>query len=111
MALAAHVSGFILKDSPSAKLAEAVRAVASGRRVIDPQLAVAAWDSHESPLSQREREVLRLASQGADPVEIASRLYLSLGTVRNYLTSVVTKLNARNRVDAIRIAQESGWIP
>lgn len=111
MALAAHVSGFILKDAPSAQLAKAVRTVASGRRVIDPQLAVAAWDSSDNPLSQRERDVLRLAAQGLDPAEIAARLYLSIGTVRNYLTAVVTKLNARNRVDAIRLAQESGWIP
>jgi two-component system, NarL family, response regulator DesR len=111
MALAAHVSGFILKDAPSAQLAKAVRAAASGRRVIDPQLAVAAWDSSDNPLSQRERDVLRLAAQGLDPAEIAARLYLSVGTVRNYLTTVVTKLNARNRVDAIRLAQASGWIP
>ena len=110
-ALAAHVSGFILKDAPPARLAEAVRGVAAGQRVIDPQLAVATWDGWENPLSRRETEVLRLAAKGADPNEIAARLYLSLGTVRNYLTTIVMKLNARNRVDAIRIARDAGWIP
>jgi two-component system, NarL family, response regulator DesR len=110
-ALAAHVSGFILKDAPPDRLAEAVRGVAAGRRVIDSQLAVATWDSRENPLSRREIEVLRMAAKGADPGEIAARLYLSLGTVRNYLTTIVMKLGARNRVDAIRIAQEAGWIP
>ena len=110
-ALAAHVSGFILKDAPPARLAEAVRGVAAGRRVIDPQLAVATWDSWENPLSRREIEVLRMAANGADPGEIAARLYLSLGTVRNYLTTIVMKLGARNRVDAIRIARAAGWIP
>jgi two-component system response regulator DesR len=110
-ALSAHVSGFLLKDAPPAKLADAVRNVAAGLRVIDPQLAVAAWDSRDNPLSQRELEVLRLAARGADAVEIAARLYLSPGTVRNYLTTIVTKLSARNRVDAIRIAENAGWIP
>ena len=110
-ALAAHVSGFILKDAPPASLVAAVRNVASGRRVIDPQLAMATWESPENPLSRRETEILRMAAQGADPSDIAAHLYLSLGTVRNYLTSIVMKLNARNRVDAIRIASEAGWIP
>ncbi|MFJ6215379.1 DNA-binding response regulator [Streptomyces sp. NPDC092296] len=110
-ALGAHVSGYILKDAPPDQLATAVRGVASGRRVIDPQLALSAWDSRENPLSQRETEVLRLAAQGADAAEIAGVLHLSSGTVRNYLTSVVTKVGARNRVDAIRIAEEAGWIP
>ncbi|MCC2274759.1 response regulator transcription factor [Streptomyces sp. ET3-23] len=110
-ALASHVSGYLLKDAPPDRLAEAIRQVASGRRVIDPQLALSAWDCRENPLSQRETEVLRLAAQGAEAPEIAAKLYLSAGTVRNYLTAVVTKTGARNRVDAIRIAQEAGWIP
>jgi two-component system, NarL family, response regulator DesR len=110
-ALGAHVAGFLLKDAPPSKLADAVRNVAAGLRVIDPQLAVAAWDSGENPLSHRELEVLRLAARGTDPVEIAAKLYLSPGTVRNYLTTIVTKLGARNRVDAIRIAEDAGWIP
>jgi two-component system, NarL family, response regulator DesR len=109
-ALSAHVAGFILKDAPPDRLAEAIRAVASGCRVIDPQLAVAAWDSTESPLTPRESEVLRLAAGGAEVAEIAARLHLSVGTVRNYLTTVVTKLNARNRVDAIRIARQGDWL-
>ncbi|MHC3393738.1 response regulator transcription factor [Streptomyces lavendulocolor] len=110
-ALSAHVSGFLLKDSPSDQLALAVRSVAAGRRVVDPQLALAAWDSPENPLSPRELEVLRLAARGADAAEIAGCLYLSKGTVRNYLTAIVTKLGARNRIDAIRLAEEAGWIP
>jgi two-component system response regulator DesR len=108
-AVAAQVSGFILKDAPPDRLAEAIRGVAAGRRVIDPQLALAAWDSVENPLTARESEVLRLAAGGAEVAEIAAALYLSAGTVRNYLTTAVTKLNARNRVDAIRIASEAGW--
>jgi len=110
-ALAAHVSGFMLKDAPPEELAKAIRNVAAGRRVIDPQLAVSAWDGGQNPLSEREREVLRMAADGAEPTEIASALHLSVGTVRNYLTNVVTKLNARNRVDAIKTAYEAGWLP
>ncbi|MFH0243039.1 DNA-binding response regulator [Streptomyces sp. HK10] len=110
-ALAAHVTGFLLKDTPSDRLAHAVRSVARGQRVIDPQLALSAWDCPDNPLSPRELEVLRLAARGADAAEIAGTLYLSKGTVRNYLTTVVAKLNARNRIDAVRIAEEAGWIP
>ncbi|MER6347548.1 response regulator transcription factor [Streptomyces sp. NPDC001595] len=109
-AMAAHVSGYLLKDAPPGDLAHAVRRVSSGQRVIDPQLAMAAWGGSESPLTTRETEVLQLAAQGTEPQEIAERLHLSTGTVRNYLTTAVTKLNARNRVDAIRIARESGWL-
>nr|AKT74265.1 TxnRg4 [Streptomyces bottropensis] len=110
-ALDARVSGFLLKDSDPHRLAHAIRAVAAGQRAIDPELALSAWDVQESPLTRRELEVLRLAAQGAEAEEIAGRLFLSRGTVRNYLTSIVTKLNARNRVDAIRIAEQAGWIP
>ncbi|QXJ23355.1 response regulator transcription factor [Actinomadura graeca] len=110
-ALAARVSGFLLKSTPSERLAETVREVASGRRIIDPHLAVIAWDVGENPLSEREVEVLRHAALGAEPKEIATALRLSVGTVRNYLTTVVVKLNARNKVDAVRIATEAGWIP
>uniref|UniRef100_A0AAU2W2Q9 Response regulator transcription factor n=1 Tax=Streptomyces sp. NBC_00008 TaxID=2903610 RepID=A0AAU2W2Q9_9ACTN len=109
-AMAAHVSGFLLKDAPPSDLAQAVRRVVAGQRVIDPQLALAAWGGSESPLTIRETEVLRMASRGSEPQEMAAQLHLSVGTVRNYLTTVVTKLNARNRVDAIRIARESGWL-
>ncbi|MFC4507140.1 MULTISPECIES: response regulator transcription factor [Streptomyces] len=109
-ALAAHVGGFLLKDAPPDRLADAVRDVVAGKRVIDPQLALAAFDNGENPLTPRETEVLRMAADGAEAAEIAGRLFLSVGTVRNYLTTVVTKLNARNRVDAIRVARDSGWL-
>ncbi|MDG9714270.1 response regulator transcription factor [Streptomyces sp. DH10] len=109
-ALSAQVSGYLLKDAPPKQLAEAVRRVAAGQRAIDPQLAVAAWGGAENPLTERENEVLKLAAEGAEAPEIARLLHLTTGTVRNYLTAVVAKLNARNRVDAIRIARESGWL-
>jgi two-component system response regulator DesR len=110
-ALAAHVSGYMLKDAPPEQLATAIRDIVAGRSVIDMQLAMSAWDSGKSPLSKREHEVLRLAAEGSEPAEIAAELHLSVGTVRNYLTSIVTKLNARNRVDAIKMAVDSGWLP
>ncbi|MFI8460744.1 response regulator transcription factor [Kitasatospora sp. NPDC085464] len=109
-ALMAQVSGYLLKDAPPGELASAIRRVAAGQRVIDPQLALDTWNSEETPLTERETEVLRLASEGHDPVEIAKLLRLSAGTVRNYLTTIVSKLNARNRVDAIRAAREAGWL-
>ncbi|WP_410672062.1 DNA-binding response regulator [Amycolatopsis sp. cmx-4-68] len=109
-ALAAKVSGFLLKDAPPDQLANAVRGVVAGRRMVDGDLALAAWDTQDCPLTPREIDVLRLTAEGYRTVEVAARLYLSAGTVRNYLTTVVTKLNARNRVDAIRIAKESGWL-
>ncbi|MER5549338.1 response regulator transcription factor [Streptomyces sp. NPDC002589] len=109
-AISAQVNGYLLKDAPPSELASAVRRVVAGQRVVDPQLAVAAWGGQESPLTDRETEVLRLAAKGAEPSEIAAQLHLSTGTVRNYLTNIITKLNARNRVDAVLIAQESGWL-
>ncbi|MEU8147784.1 response regulator transcription factor [Nonomuraea sp. NPDC048901] len=109
-ALGAQVAGFVQKDIRPAELAAAIRIVAAGGRVVDPALALVALEAPESPLSQRETEVLRLSASGAQPTEIAERLFLTYGTIRNYLTSAVTKLGARNRVDAIRIATESGWI-
>lgn len=109
-ALDARVNGFMLKDAPADKLANAIREVAVGRRVVDSDLALAAWDTEDCPLAAREIEVLRLTSDGHTVDDVAGRLFLSAGTVRNYLTSVVTKLNARNRVDAIRIATEHGWL-
>lgn len=110
-ALAAHASGYMLKDAPPEELASAIRNIADGRRVIDPQLAMSTWDGSPNPLSSREHEVLRLAAGGAEPAEIAAALHLSVGTVRNYLTAIVTKLNARNRVDAIKTAYDMGWLP
>ncbi|RSM61480.1 DNA-binding response regulator [Amycolatopsis sp. WAC 01376] len=109
-ALAAKVNGFLRKDAPADRLANAIRGVAAEGRVVDGDLALAAWDSEECPLTAREIEVLRLASVGSDPTEIAAELFLSAGTVRNYLTTIVSKLSARNRVDAVRIAKESGWL-
>ncbi|MEU5988430.1 response regulator transcription factor [Spirillospora sp. NPDC047418] len=109
-AMAAGVAGFMVKDSAPGELVDAVRTVAGGGRVVDPQLAFAALDAPDCPLTDREREVLRLTASGAEPPQIAARIGLSYGTVRNYLASAVTKLGARNRVDAIRIATEAGWI-
>lgn len=109
-ALEAKVAGFLTKDAAPKDLTEAVRRIAKGHRAIDPKLALAAWDIVESPLTDREKEVLYLTAQGYEAPEVAAQLHLSTGTVRNYLTTVVTKLNARNRVDAVRIAHESGWL-
>ncbi|MFC5064228.1 response regulator transcription factor [Actinomycetospora atypica] len=109
-ALDARVNGYMLKDAPSERLANAIRQVAVGRRVVDGDLALAAWDTEDCPLAGREIEVLRLTSNGHTVNDVATSLFLSPGTVRNYLTSIVSKLNARNRVDAIRIAVEAGWL-
>jgi len=109
-ALDARVDGFMVKDTPSDKLANAVRQVKAGRRVIDSELALTAWDAEGCPLAPREVQILRLAADGHNVADIAAQLFLSAGTVRNYLTAAVTKLNARNRVDAIRIAKEAGWL-
>ncbi|WP_203922387.1 response regulator transcription factor [Rugosimonospora africana] len=108
-AMAAHVSGFVLKDSAPSQLADAIRAVSAGKRVIDPDLAVTAL-SRANPLTPRETDVLRIAAEGATVAGIAARLSLSPGTVGNYLTSATMKLNARSRVDAIRIAEQNGWL-
>lgn len=109
-AVAVHASGFMLKDAPSDDLVASVRRIAAGERVFDPELAVAALETEDSPLSPREAEVLMRYADGASAAEIAADLYLSYGTVRNYLASAVTKLDARNRVDAARIAREAGWL-
>jgi two-component system response regulator DesR len=107
-ALAAHALGFLPKDTPAGELVNAIRRIAAGQKVVDPQLALAALEVPDTPLSPREAEILRRFSTGADPAEIAAQLFLSYGTVRNYLASAVTKLGARNRVDAVRIAAEAG---
>lgn len=109
-ALAAQVTGFLPKDTPAAHLVSAVRKVTAGERVIDPELALAALQVPDSPLSPREAEALRRFGAGAGPEEIAAAMILSYGTVRNYLATAVTKLGARNRVDAMRIAAEAGWL-
>ncbi|RKE20064.1 DNA-binding response regulator [Streptomyces sp. TLI_171] len=109
-ALDAKVDGFLLKTVPPVELVAAIRRVAAGERVLDPSLAVAAWDLADNPLTPRENDVLRELAEGAEPPEIATRLHLSTGTVRNVLTAVVGKLNARNRTDAVRIARDAGWL-
>jgi len=108
-ALESGVSGYLLKDSPSAQLANAVRRVHAGGRVIDPDLAAAAW-TEPDPLTDRERQVLRLAAEGAAGADIADRLNLSEGTVRNYLSEAISKLGAANRTEAARIARQKGWL-
>lgn len=110
-ALAVQVAGYLLKDAPPSQLAKSVRAVAAGQRAIDPELLLEAWNCPDNPLSARETEVLRQAARGANVGEIAKSLFLCKGTVQNYLTSVVTKLGARNRIDAVRIAYDQGWLP
>jgi two-component system response regulator DesR len=109
-ALQAQVGGFLMKTAPPDDLIAAIRTVAAGQRVLDPSLAVTAWDLADDPLTPREKDVLRLTAAGAEPTAIAAELHLSAGTVRNNLTAVVAKLNARSRTDAVRIATEAGWI-
>ncbi|MEY9876229.1 two-component system response regulator DesR [Streptacidiphilus sp. MAP12-33] len=109
-AVAAHAVGFLPKDAEPERLMGAIRAVAKGERAFDVTLALAALEKTPEVLSSRELEVLRLAAQGEEASQIAAQLHLATGTVRNYLTTAVTKLGARNRVDAIRIAREAGWI-
>ncbi|HEX2314676.1 MAG TPA: response regulator transcription factor [Thermomonospora sp.] len=109
-ALDAHAGGFLLKDAPPEELADGIRRVAAGEQVVDPHLALASVRQPVSPLTPREAQVLRLAAEGAGADDIATRLGLSSGTVRNYLTNGITKLNARNRLDAVRIATGLGWI-
>lgn len=108
-ALEAGASGYLLKDSPAEQLANAVRRVAQGGRVIDPELAAEAW-SEPDPLTDRERQVLRMAGEGQSSADIASTLNLSEGTVRNYLSEAINKLGAANRVEAARIARDKGWL-
>jgi two-component system response regulator DesR len=108
-ALQAGASGYVLKDAPSSRLADAVRRVHAGGRAVDAELAGEAW-SEADPLTDRERQVLRLASEGRSGPEIAADLHLSEGTVRNYLSEAISKLGGRNRVDAARIARAKGWL-
>jgi two-component system response regulator DesR len=108
-ALEAGVGGYLLKDAPAEQLADAVRRVHGGGRVIDPQLAVDAW-SDADPLNDRERQVLRLAGEGLSAGDIATRLSLSQGTVRNYLSEAIGKLGVGNRIEAHRLARQKGWL-
>ena len=109
-ALASGASGFVLKDAPADALAAAIRRCASGEKVIDPGLAAAAMKLGPSPLSAREREVLLATTSGASIEEIAEALHLSDGTVRNKISRAISKLVARNRAYAVRIAGENGWL-
>jgi two-component system response regulator DesR len=109
-AMAAGASGFVLKDAPAEQLAVAIRRTVAGERVVDPALAVQALSEGDSPLSPRETEVLAASADGSSVAIIAQRLFLSEGTVRNHLSSAIQKLNARNRMEAVRVAAEKGWL-
>ncbi len=110
LAAAAHAAGLVVRDAAAEFITEAIRLVAKGTKVVDPDLAFAALSMADNPLTPREVDALRLASQGATSSEIAKYLCLSVGTVRNYLSRAIAKTDARNRVDAIRIAEGSGWL-
>ncbi|CAM5269031.1 DNA-binding response regulator [Streptomyces spiroverticillatus] len=109
-AMEAGAVAFLVKDAPAAQLAEAIRKVLAGERVIDPTLAAAALAGGANPLTDREREVLRVAADGSTNAEIAAALHLSQGTVRNYLSTAIQKLATRNRAEAVGVAREKGWL-
>jgi two-component system, NarL family, response regulator DesR len=109
-AMESGVSGFLVKDSPADKLADTIRKVLAGQKVIDPDLAASALAEGDNPLTTRERDVLRAARGGATIAEIATALFLSEGTIRNYLSSCIQKTSARNRAEALRTAEEHGWL-
>ena len=109
-ALDSGARGYLLKDRPAAELADAVRRVHKGLRVVDPGLATEAWSAEDDPLTDRERQILQRAGDGRSSNEIAGELRLSEGTVRNYLSEAISKLGAANRVDAARIARAKGWL-
>jgi two-component system, NarL family, response regulator DesR len=102
--------GFLLKDAPAYELADAIRRTMKGERVVDPALAAAALSEGDNPLTEREREVLAASEGGAMIEDIADELYLSEGTIRNYLSTAIKKLGARNRVEAARLAERKGWL-
>lgn len=102
--------GFMLKDAPATELASAIRRIVGGERVVDPALAAAALSEGENPLTKRERDVLRASANGATIGDVARKLYLSEGTVRNYLSTAIKKLGTRNRVEAARMAERKGWL-
>jgi two-component system response regulator DesR len=109
-ALKAHARGFIVKDAPAQTLADGIRRVHAGERVIDPDLVAAALETGSSPLTPREADVLRAAESGLPTERIASSLALSPATVRNYLSNAISKVGANNRIDAIRISRNAGWL-
>ncbi len=108
--LAAGASGYLVKATTGARLIEGIKSIAAGGTVIDPQLAAEALRRGPNPLSDREREILRLVDEGITTKAIAGRLFLSQGTVRNYLSEAMTKLDARTRTEAVRVAQRGGWL-
>ncbi|MGB0893183.1 MAG: response regulator [Parashewanella sp.] len=108
-AIEAGTSGFLLKDAPSDQLVNAITQVMNGGKVIDPELAMMALGEND-PLNDKERRALRLASEGQPTAEIANQLFIAEGTVRNYLSEAISKLNASNRIDAARIARQKGWL-
>jgi two-component system response regulator DesR len=103
-------SGFILKDSPPGTLSDAIRRVAAGQRYLDPSLAVSALLEGRNPLSIREREVLRACADGVEVSQVAERLHLSVGTVRNHLSIAMQKIDVKTRFEAVRVAEERGWL-
>jgi len=109
-AMEAGVRGYLLKDAPVDALAAAIRVVHGGGRAIAPELALESWNSGSDPLTERERQVLRLAGEGRSSSEIARQVHLSEGTVRNYLSEAIRKLGAGNRVEAYRLARDAGWL-
>jgi len=109
-AMESKAVGFLVKDAPPRQLAGAIRRAMAGERIIDPALAAAALSAGNSPLSERERQLLRIAASGANTAEIARAASLSEGTVRNYLSAAIQKLDARSTADAARIAAENGWL-
>lgn len=109
-ALAAGVRGYLLKDAPADTLAAAIRSVHAGGRAVAPELALESWGGTQDPLSERERQVLRLAGEGRSSIDIARQVHLSEGTVRNYLSEAISKLGAANRIEAYRMARDAGWL-
>ena len=109
-AMEAGARGFVVKDAPPKVLADTIRKVMAGEHVVDPALAALTLAAGDSPLTHRERDVLSVARSGATVAEIATKLYLSEGTVRNYLSSAIAKTSARNRLEALRVADERGWL-
>ena len=109
-ALAAGVRGYLLKDAPAETLAAAIRTVHGGGMTVAPELALASWNGSPDPLTERERQVLRLAGEGGSSADIARQVFLSEGTVRNYLSEAISKLGAANRIEAYRMARDAGWL-
>jgi two-component system, NarL family, response regulator DesR len=109
-AMEAGAAGFVVKDAPAEQLADAVRRVARGERVVDPGLAAATLAGGASPLTGRERDVLVAARDGATVADISAKLFLTEGTVRNYLSAAIAKTGVRNRVEAVRVADQRGWL-